>query len=1196
MRCQSCGTANDAGRRFCLECGARLAAGCPACGAENPPAAKFCGECGSQLPQAAASGSPPSVSSSAAPSPVAERRLVTILFADLVGFTPFSEERDPEEVRETLTRYFDVARDVIERYGGTVEKFIGDAVMAVWGAPVAHEDDAERGVRAALDLLDAVRESDEGLQARAGVLTGDAAVTLGASGQGMVAGDLVNTTARVQSVAEPGTVLVGEATMRSASGAIAFEAAGERDLKGKAAPVPVWRALRVVAERGGRGRSDGLEAPFVGRDIEFRLLKELFHASGRDKRVRLVSITGQAGIGKSRLAWELLKYIDGLVETVWWHHGRSPAYGSGITFWALGEMVRGRCGLAEGDDEATTRQRVAETVADFVPEGSERVWIETALLTLLGVGESQATSEQLFPAWRTFFEHIARQGPTIMVFEDLQWADPGQLAFLDHLMGWSHDLPICIVTLARPELLEAHPTWGTSQRGFTSISLGPLDRESMVALLAGLVPGLPRATSDRIIGRADGIPLYAVETVRMLVADGRLVLDDGVYHPVGDLSELEAPESLRSLVGSRLDALDPQDRQILQSAAVLGHSFTIEGLAAVTASPPEELEPRLRLLVRREMLTRRADPRSPERGQYAFAQEILREVAYETLSRDDRRALHLSAARHFESLDTDELAGALAVQYQAAHRSSRPGPETDALAIQARLALKAAADRALALGSTEQAWRLYEAALELATEPAERAALLESAGNAAVMAAHGEEAQSLLQQAIDIHLRQGERSAAASTTAQLVSATFLSGQQTQTAMAMAVAAVESFEDLGMDPGLVRLLAQLARFEMLRGVDLPASVATADRALAMAEQLDLVPVVADLLITRGSALSAMGRMREGLGALEAGGRLAAAEGLPDTEYRALLNAAGPLADSDPRAYLAASVAALAIARRIGSRPSASAAANNLAEAARLSGDWELAYTELRREAEISSGDDLMVVRASLMMLDAERGIDVSDTVADLVDYARDQLARGEPKWLADMDSYQAVVALAGGRYRDAAAGFMEQGRIDPMNAPGAYGLACLATLLAGDVAATREALAALEGTGKHGAIVKLERRRAQAGLAALEGRDAEALAGFRSVQEELRRMDVPYVLALTDLALCATLDADLPEVAAAAGEARAVFERLGARAWLDRLDDVLARQRDLRPGAVQRPRGTLPGVLAEPAREEVQHEVDTGAHA
>ncbi len=492
-------------------------------------------------------------------------------------------------MRETLTSYFDLSREVIERYGGTVEKFIGDAVMAVWGAPVAREDDAERAVRAAVELIDAVQGMDGGLQARVGVQTGEAAVSLGATGQGMVAGDMVNTTARVQAVAEPGTVLVDEATMRSASEAIAFESVGQRELKGKSTSVPLWRALRVVAEVGGRGRSDSLEAPFVGRDTEFRLLKELFHASSREQRARMISIVGQGGIGKSRLGWELEKYLDGLVEPVWFHHGRSPSYGTGITFWALGEMVRGRCGLAESDDEATTRARVAEQVTKFVSEPAERAWVESSLLTLLGVGDVSTPSEQLFPAWRTFFERIARQGTTLLVFEDLQWADAGLLAFIDHVMNWSQDLPICIVTLARPELLDVRPDWGTGPRA-TSISLGPLDRGSMQALLGGLVPGLPVATRDLVLDRADGVPLYAVETVRMLVNDGRLVLKDGVYRPTGDLSTLDVPETLRALVASRLDALEGDDRGLLQSAAVLGHTFSAEALATITDATAADLE------------------------------------------------------------------------------------------------------------------------------------------------------------------------------------------------------------------------------------------------------------------------------------------------------------------------------------------------------------------------------------------------------------------------------------------------------------------------------------------------------------------------------------------------------------------------------------------------------------------------------
>ncbi len=487
MTCTNCGTENKPGRRFCVECGSSLAAACPNCSSPVEAGEKFCGTCGTALGDPR---EPTQVAPAATPVPVAERRLVSVLFADLVGFTPFAEERDAEDVRDTLTRYFDLASEVMTRYGGTVEKFIGDAVMAVWGTPIAHEDDAERAVRAALELVDAVPTLGPTIQARAGVLTGEAAVTLGATNQGMVAGDLVNTAARLQSAAAPGTVFVGEATQRAAGRAIVFEEVGEHALKGKTSPVPVWRAMRVVSERGGRNRSEALEAPFVGRGEELRLLKDLFHATGREKRTRLVSMIGPAGIGKSRLAWEFLKYLDGLVDNIWWHNGRSPAYGEGITFWALGEMVRARCGLAEADDEATTRAKVAEILARHVPDLDERGWIERALLALLGIG-SDAGSEQLFAAWRTFFERLSYSGTVVLAFEDLHWADSGTLDFVDHLLEWSKGLPILLVTLARPELIEKRPDWGAGKRNFASVHLEPLPEGAMRELLGGLVPGLP---------------------------------------------------------------------------------------------------------------------------------------------------------------------------------------------------------------------------------------------------------------------------------------------------------------------------------------------------------------------------------------------------------------------------------------------------------------------------------------------------------------------------------------------------------------------------------------------------------------------------------------------------------------------------------------------------------------------------------
>ena len=389
MSCPTCGTANDASRKFCSHCGTRLALSCAACGTPAAAGDLFCGECGVALAEPSATSTSTDAAPDDTPLRVSERRLVSVLFADLVGFTSLSETRDAEDVRELLTRYFEVAREIIERYGGVVEKFIGDAVMAAFGTPTAHEDDAERAVRAGLELILAVRElgtqvDSPDLQLRAGVTSGEAAVTIGATGQGMVAGDMVNTASRLQSAAPPGSLLVDEGTMRAASVAITFEPAGEKVLKGKELPVSAWRADRVVAMRGGANRSEALEPPFVGRDAEMRILKELLHATARERRARLVSFVGVAGIGKTRLGWEFHKYIDGVVEDIYWHQGRSPAYGEGITFWALGEMVRKRAGLAESDDAATTRERIAATVAEYVPDAEERRWIEPRLLQLLG--------------------------------------------------------------------------------------------------------------------------------------------------------------------------------------------------------------------------------------------------------------------------------------------------------------------------------------------------------------------------------------------------------------------------------------------------------------------------------------------------------------------------------------------------------------------------------------------------------------------------------------------------------------------------------------------------------------------------------------------------------------------------------------------------------------------------------------------
>jgi len=1187
MNCSNCGTANDAGRKFCIECATPLAAICPSCGSSNPPAAKFCGECATPLgtrpvaPRAAPAGMPaPAAPRAPTPYPAAgpvpgtapqgaERRLVSVLFADLVGFTPFAEERDAEDVRDTLTRYFDIATDVITRYGGTVEKFIGDAVMAVWGAPTAHEDDAERAVRAALDLVDAVRTLGPGIQARAGVLTGEAAVSVGAVNQGMVAGDLVNTAARLQSVAPPGAVLVGQATQRAASKAIAFEEAGNQVLKGKTAPVPAWRALRVVAERGGRNRSESIEAPFVGRDDDLRLLKDLLHATERDRRTRLVSVIGPGGIGKSRLAWELEKYIDGLVEAVYWHNGRSPAYGDGISFWALGEMVRSRCRLLESDDEGITRARVHETVAQWVPDEREARWVESALLALLGVASDIGT-EQLFAAWRTFFERLATDGPVVMVFEDLHFADSGLLDFLDHLLEWSKGVPIYIVTLARPELLERRTHWGAGKRNFVSLALDPLTPGAMRELLAGLVPGLPEAAVRAIVDRAGGIPLYAVETVRMLLSEGRLREEDGRYVPVGDLTALAVPETLTALIGSRLDALPADARALLQDAAALGQSFTPAALSAVSGIAPDLLEPRLLALVRRELLTRDVDPRSPEHGQYAFVQALIREVAYNTLAKKDRKTRHLAAARFFESLGSDELAGALAGHYLAAHANAPEGPEADALAGQARIALRAAADRAIELASLQQAVTFLDQACEVTQDQAELADLLERAGMAASDAGRGTLAEERLRRALELRRQNGDPSLIMRTTARLGVA-LLSVLRKETAVAELEAAVAELlpADVPLsDPNGVELLAQLARCCMMSDQH-ERCVQLTDRALAAAERLDLIPAVAELLITRGTSLSNIGRAYEGVGAIRAGLELAEQQGLAVTAIRGRLNVGVILNDSDPRAALDLTRTALDSARRIGRRSFARTLLGNAASAAMDLGEWDWVVAELRaaRDDEVEDyGRNYMTW--ALIYTSAFRGEDVSDHIADMTTWA---MSFNDASAEESIHELRAEVALQKQDFPTAYDEFIRFAASDKLNAPRSYFWAGFAALLAGGAEKAQAALDLHVGTGVHGQLARADAKILHAGIAALAGRTGASEVEFREALVAYRDLGLDWRLAIGCLVMASVLDATMPEVRAAAESARAIFTRLGAAPFLVALDRAV----QARPGGGPRHSSAAP---------------------
>jgi class 3 adenylate cyclase/tetratricopeptide (TPR) repeat protein len=915
MICATCGADNPTGAKFCNECGASLLRRCASCGTPNAPTARFCSECGAVLAEQDTSKQERPAGA------VAERRVVSVLFVDLIGFTASSEARDAEDTRELLSRYFDIARTTIARYGGTVEKFIGDAVMAVWGAPVANEDDAERAVRAALELAATVPALDASLRARAGVLTGEAAVTLGAEGQGMVAGDLVNTASRIQSVAEPGSVLVGESTKRASEAAIAYQDAGRHELKGKAEAVQLWRAARVVAGARGALRATGLEGPFVGRDRELRLVKELFHGSADEKRPQLVLVTGIAGIGKSRLAWEFEKYVDGLVTEAFWHRGRCLSYGEGVAYWALAEMVRMRCGMVEDEQPDSARDKLRLALEEYILDADERAWVEPRLAHLLGLEEGAAgDQENLFSAWRILFERLAEQSPTILVFEDLQWADESLLDFLEYLLDWARGHPLFVLALARPEFADKRPTWGAGKRSFSSLYLEPLSPQAMNDLLTGLVPGLSDDLRDRILERAEGVPLYAVETVRMLLDRGVLTRDGDVYRATDAVKDLDVPETLHALVAARLDALSPDERRLVECGAVLGKTFTKQGLAAVSGVAERELDPLLASLLGKEILSVQADPRSPEHGQYSFLQDIVKRVAYETISRRERKAKHLAAAEFLASAwlaEEDEIAEVLAAHYLDAYHAAPDDQDAEDLRTKAFETLVRAGERAASLGANAEAQRAFERAAQLCDDRLVEAGLLERAGVMASVGARADEAAEHFERSIALFEASEATHPAARVSARLAEVSWDRGRIEEGLESMD-RAFAVLSDEQPDADLAALAAQIGRFMFFAG-EPDIALHRLDVALEIAEALSLPETLAQALNTKGVVLHTRGRRTEGSALLWKALEVALEHDKPSAALRAYYNLADTMAQVD-RLEESGELArnGLELARKVGNR--------------------------------------------------------------------------------------------------------------------------------------------------------------------------------------------------------------------------------------------------------------------------------------
>jgi len=1163
--CPSCGVENRDDAKFCGECGNAFASPCPSCGSANEPGRKFCFECGTALAPGVSVIQPEPVAAVA--QPAAERRLVSVLFADLVGFTTLSESRDAEETRELLSRYFETSRRLIELYGGTVEKFIGDAVMAVWGTPTATEDDAERAVRAALDLIAAVSAlGDEvgapALRARAGVLTGEAAVTIGAEGQGMVAGDLVNTASRVQSVAEPGTVVVGEATRRATEHSLIYEDAGTFELKGKEGLTPLWRALRVVSGVRGTLKSAGLEAPFVGRDRELRLIKELFHASADEHKAHLVSITGIAGIGKSRLAWEFYKYFDGIVDTVYWHRGRCLAYGEGVTYWALADMVRMRCRITEDEDEASALRKLQATLDEHLLDADERRFVEPRVAQLLGLGEHETRDRQeLFAAWRLFFERLADVYPTVLAFEDMQWADASLLDFVEYLLEWSRNHPVYVLTLARPELLERRPTWGAGHRNFTSLYLEPLSEAAMEDLLHGLVPGLPPTLRSQILERAEGVPLYAVETVRMLLDRGMLVQEGAVYQPAGQIDELEVPETLHALIAARLDGLSSDERRLLQDAAVLGKTFTRSALADVTGRSEADVEPLLVTLVRKEVLSLQADPRSPEHGQFGFLQDLVRHVAYETLSRHERKTRHLAAAEHLShALPEDEIAEVVASHLLEAVRAVPDAADAEEIKGRARVALIQAAERAASLAAASEAMRYFEQAAGLSETKLAEARLIDKAGQMAVRAGGGSQARALLESAHDTFEAEGEIRAAALVTSRIAELDFLDGHA-QGAIARLEPALEQLAGGEPDEVVAAVTAQLGRFLVLGDHhDLAAPVL--EQALQLAESFRAPETLAQALNSKAIGLMRTDRLYEARVLLEAAVSLAVEHELPNAALRALNNLTVVHVSDDRMSDVLSTIwRGLELARRVGDRGWETGFLGFAVGALTETDRWDEALEHVAQITETELTTHQQSFLLVLVRIHCERG--------DL-DAARDVLARNavvaQSEALQDTSSYfvnEARLRRAEGRSAEALEAaervVANRAELGVTFYDVKFGLAEAldAAFSLGDVSKQRELLGILDELlpGQMTPFFQAQRARFSARLG---GGDAEAASSFEQAERLFQELGMPFRRAVTQLEHAEQLIAEgsRAEAASLLAESHATFEALRATPWIDRAERAL----------------------------------------
>jgi class 3 adenylate cyclase/tetratricopeptide (TPR) repeat protein len=931
--------------------------------------------CGASL-EAHVAAPVPKAPAAPAQAPPEERRQVTVLFADLSGYTAVAERMDPEAVKGLVDRSLRRLVQEVERYGGTVDKYIGDNVMALFGAPVAHEDDAERAVRAALGMQDAMSEINEQLAQganfalRVGVNTGE--VVAGAVGDGYtVMGDTVNVAARLQTAGRPGTVTVGERTYRATRQAIDYRPLEPLRLKGKAELVPAWEATGVIAAQPARRAEARGEAPLVGRADKLELLESLYERASHEHRPNLVTVIGQAGVGKSRLLLELRRRLSARDPEPTFREGRCLPYGSGIVYWALGEVIRSEAGIVDGDDSDVAWVKLSDTVRELVGEEGEHGESSDRRAALIGrllgveapadigpaeIEDPQRMRESFFSAVRSCIEAMAWRNPLVLAFEDIHWADHGMLDLIEYLAQWVRG-PLVLLCLARDELLDRRTGWGGGRRDATSILLDPLTVDETRQLVGSILPAgsLEPDAMDVVAERAGGNPFFAEEMVRRLAEENGEIV-----------AAAELPDTVQALLAARLDSLEPLERRLVQHAAVVGRTFWEGSLAAIADEQDDELWRALTSLQAKDIVVPGAGARLAGEREYAFKHVLIRDVAYGMLPKTVRSKKHFEIGRFIEERAgdrSDEVVALLAEHYgRAAALGEEAGIEYDEIEPiygKALHFLEAAGDAAAALYSNPEAFAHYKAARELRCrhDPAILARIGEKQGDVALRMGRVDAAIEVWEECLEYHRAQEDLNRVADLHRKIGAGLWHKGERKQ-AIERYQKGIKLLKDGPPCLELVRLYEEAASLYMHAGDNMLAIYAS-EKALRLAERMGETRAASRAHGIFGRVFGRIGDTQKARENLERSVELGRESAQGET-IRALLTLGHHLevSEADYDGACAAYSEGLELSRQIGELPAQVELHAALAQLAVYRADWEGVSRSTEASADLAEREGLV----------------------------------------------------------------------------------------------------------------------------------------------------------------------------------------------------------------------------------------------